>query len=220
MIASPTQRIAFRSVPPGHEDRRISKLLMRGRLTKTTPSLTLTDDLAELNTAFPSASNDEFDEAEQQFRRHFTREKSESMSVRDMDCNTNSTAKISALRFEFETAEVANWRVRAAVDKFEDESIALDNCEGGSFPPLRSYKSSVFLINPTRKHPVEAIDSDGISAEKAFASPSPAQTGFVNLYSADKIFVTMALDGYSMPNFSQHKSRQIRKSLWNRALRP
>lgn len=217
VIARPIQHIVFRSVPPGRENPKLLKLLMRGRLETPIPSLPFTDDPTELGTTLPSPDSDGFGKVENLVRPLFGYEDFERNSSRDMENNINSAANTSDLQMGLETVEVANWRVQADVDTPESESMAPEIFDGGSTLPLKSFRLRVFLIIPPREYVVVAIDSDDIGIQTAFAPPDLAKIGVADWDFAEKVVITITLDGYSTQNFSDHKSRQIRESIASRA---
>lgn len=213
-LVNPIQTIIFKTVPPGQEDEKILKLL-KGTLN---PVSNYT--FVNLTASLPHSSN---------------------TSGSEQETVTNSHLPLNVNLSPDEAKEDTSVALRIEADVPLSEELYNDNMfiegpiyDSGRKPQsfsedihqrivlrediIDEQSSGVYVVIPPNDLPIRAVSSGQASVRTALASKELAAIDTEESSFPEKVLVTMALEGYSISDFSEYKSEQIKTALLTEAL--
>lgn len=216
IMTNPTQVIAFKTVTPGQEDATVLELIQAATDSYDEPYIDLTESLSNPNNDPGSTQNQTQSEDAQM-----------PLNVGLLPEEADSETSV-AVRVENDDALV-NQMLHGTVmteSKMHDPTD-FSKLHSHNSPPravlrketTKDQSSNVYVVIPPKETPIRAVRSGQGTIRATIASQELTAIDSMETTFPEKLIVTMALEGYSIANFSEHKSQQIKMALLDNTVR-
>lgn len=207
-MTNPIQVITFKTVTPGQEDEKVLKLIQATADYSDDPYV----DLTELSN--PENST-QLEDAQMPLN----------ISLLSEEADNDTSIAVRVENDDTLVDEMLHGTVITESDMSDSNDFSKSPSHNSLLRTVlrketaEKQSSNVYVVIPPKEIPIKAVNSGQGTIRTAFASQELAKIDSGESTFPAMIFVTMALEGYSISSFSEHKSQQIKMTLLDEALK-